>query len=225
MEQVDDLLLQVRTAHRLLAAYYQRIVPAIGDMASMLELDFYYWGNADFNSVPSGQYNVTTYDPWRLLPAMNTSYLYYKLADKDKNKIDVGDYFVEFAVISDTGVDSHGDGHSNELDALELTPNVDNALSLLRVTICAPYKLFDYNLYNTVWAATAYPEFSLEPNPQKDENEVECFVCGFECSLGELMQKNGVEQVVERIQQHISSTVAAAEAEHERVAGGQGVAS
>lgn len=223
MEQVDDLLLQVRTAHRLLAAYYQRMVPTIKEMANKLELSFCYWGNLDFGLTPGTNRNITDYWQWDLLPGMNSRYLYSQF--QQTNKVRIGDYLVEFMVVSDTGVDSHGNGHKSEPDALNLPLAVDKAQSLLRVVVCAPYKTFEDSWYNNIWAGIAYPEYSSNPVPAKDKNDEPCFLSGYECSLAELMSDNGAEQLVERIKQQIDSTVAAAKAEHVRVAGGQGVAS
>ncbi len=39
----EDLFLQIRTAHRLLAAYYQRLLPTIEQIANELDLKFYCW--------------------------------------------------------------------------------------------------------------------------------------------------------------------------------------
>ncbi|MFQ6371535.1 hypothetical protein [Shewanella sp. YIC-542] len=223
MEQVDDLLLQVRTAHRLLAAYYQRIIPAITDMASKLEVDFYYWGNEHFGHTPAVHRDITQYWSWDLLPGMNTHYLYGKF--QAINKVRVGDYLLQFVVVTDSGLDNHGHGHKSEPDALNLPITVDKAQSLLRVIVCAPYKVFEDSWYNNIWAGVDYPDFSNTPTPAKDKNDEPCFLSGYECPLAKLMSDDGVEQLVERIKQQIDSTVAAAKAEHERVAGGQGVAS
>ncbi|MFV7784201.1 hypothetical protein ACNPKB_04260 [Shewanella marisflavi] len=222
MEQVDDLLLQVRTAHRLLAAYYQRMVPTIKEMANKLELDFSYWGNADFGLTPRTNHNITEYWQWDLLPGINTNYLYSHF--QAANKVRIGDYLVEFIVVSDTGVDSHGNGHKNEPDALNLPLSVDKAQSLLRVVICAPYQTFEDSWYNNIWAGTAYPDFSRNPSPAKDKNGETCILTGYECPLAELMSDDGAEQLVELIKRQIDRTVAAAQAEHERAANGLGVA-
>jgi hypothetical protein len=224
MEQVNDLLLQVRTAHRLIAAYYQRVVPTIAEMASKLELTFCYWGNADFALTPATHRNITEYWQWDLLPGMNSHYLYsqFQLAN---NKVRIGDYLVEFIVVSDTGVDSHGNGHKNEPDALNLPLAVDKAQSLLRVVVCAPYQTFEESWYSNIWSGVHYPDFSSNPLPAKDKNDEPCFLTGYECSLAELMSEAGIEQIIERVKQHITDTVAAAKVEYERVAGGQGVAS
>lgn len=223
MEQVDNLLLQVRTAHRLLAAYYQRMVPTIKEMANKLELTFCYWGNVEFGLTPTTHRDVTAYWQWDLLPGMNSRYLYSQF--QQTNKVRIGDYLVEFMLVSDTGVDSHGNGHKNEPDALNLPLSVDKAQSLLRVVICAPYQTFEDSWYRNIWAGTAYPDFSNSPIPAKDKKGEPCFLTGYECPLAELMSDDGAEQLVELIKRHIEGTVAAAKAEYERVAGGLGVAS
>ncbi|ELH0894517.1 hypothetical protein Q9887_001394 [Vibrio fluvialis] len=211
MEKVDELLLQVRTAHRLLAAYYQRLLPTISDIASQLELTFCNWGNADFDLPAAARYDITDYWQWDLLPGLNTSYLYGQFDSKDKVK--VGEFLVELMVVSDTAIDSHFEGHDSEPDALELVMSAEEAESILRITVCAPYQSFDGRWYNSVWSGTAYPEFMKTPKPEKDTNGEPCFLAGFECPLSHLMSDDGVQNIILRTKQFIDKTVAAARKE------------
>ncbi|MDB1124679.1 hypothetical protein [Vibrio algarum] len=215
MEKVDKLLLQVRTAHRLLAAYYQRLLPTISDMASQLDLSFYYWGNADFNLPTAARYDITACWQWDLLPGLNTSFIYGWF--KNKDKVQVGEYLVEFMVVSDTAIDTKFQGHKSEPDALNLSPRVGDAESIIRITVCAPWKAFNENWYNAVWRGSAYPEFSDQPKAEKDTNDGYCFLTGFECPLSEVMSDEGVERVISRTKLYIESSVAAAKKESQLV--------
>lgn len=211
MEKVDDLFLQVRTAHRLLAAYYQRLVPAIGDIAHKLGLTFLYWGNTEFGHTPATHRDVTRNWKWDLLPGMTTYYLYGSFITG--GKVEVGEYLVEIVTVSDSGIDSYGKGRANEPDPLNLSLSVEEAKSLLRVTVCAPFLPIENNYFAT-WQRCSYPTFTSEPEPQKDSNGQSCILSGFEVPLSDLVAENGTTEIVEKIRQFILSTVSAAQDEY-----------
>ncbi|MFT4929385.1 MAG: hypothetical protein ACI8WB_005518 [Phenylobacterium sp.] len=99
----DDLFLQIRTAHRLLAAYYQRLLPTLQAIADELEMTYLEWKPELFNRPGSTRKNIFEQSQWNLLPAMTTRYLFCQ--DTLTDKIKVGQYIMDFLVVSDTGID------------------------------------------------------------------------------------------------------------------------
>ncbi|MEZ8688757.1 hypothetical protein AB6D53_14095 [Vibrio splendidus] len=47
--QTEGLFTQVRTAHRLLAAYYQRLLPTLEQIAHSVNTEFYFWHPVRFD--------------------------------------------------------------------------------------------------------------------------------------------------------------------------------
>jgi hypothetical protein len=195
----DDLLLQVRTAHRLLAAYYQRLLPTINDIASSLGLTFYGWMPSEHDRTPQFSKNIFDSWQWDLLPANCTRYTFFDAPDK--NKICVGNYMVEFHVISDTGIQkiNFPKGNRSQPDALNLPTSVEQADSLLRIHLYAPYQSRDANWHDGLFNNCADPCLKDESKPQKIADGINSFINGFEIPLSELMKENTIEDLKERI--------------------------
>ncbi len=196
----DDLLLQVRTAHRLLAAYYQRLLPTINGIASSLGLTFYGWMPSEYDRPPQFTTNVFDSWQWDLLPANCTRYTFFDAPDKDK--IRVGHYMVEFHVISDSGIQKNNfpTGNKSQPDALNLPTSVEQADSLLRIHLYAPYQDRDANWHKDLFNNCVDPCLEDESKPQKIEDGINSFINGFEIPLSELMVENAVETLKNRIE-------------------------
>ncbi|WP_089138947.1 hypothetical protein [Vibrio rumoiensis] len=198
----DQLFLQIRTAHRLLAAYYQRLLPTIEQIAKGLELDYCLWQPKDF--ARPGHRSTNQFDRWHwdLLPALSTYYVFGHF--EHSNKVIVGEYLVDFLVNSDTGVtktNSHG-----EPDALSLMTSVENAESTLTINVYAPYQAMTGNWANGVWDGCAKANISESPNPQLDSKKA-VVSNGFTIPLTDLFNDNAVECLIERTQTFIGAAV------------------
>ena len=80
-----ELLMQVRTGHRLLAAFYQRLYSNLNKLVNELELSFYVWRPMHFDRPAALSKNPFEKWQWDLLPAMSSYYLFK--TDFDNNEI------------------------------------------------------------------------------------------------------------------------------------------
>lgn len=213
----EDLFLQIRTAHRLLAAYYQRLLPTIDQITNALDLNFYGWMPTENNTPCRFSSNILERWQWDLLPANCTRYVFFTA--ENKNDIRVGKYFIEFHVISDSGIlKENRKSPNNQPDALDLEISAEKAKSVLRVNLFAPYKNREAYWYDELFGRCEKPTHAAQPEAQKIEGNVHAFISGFEIPLIELSAENAAENVTERIKMFRDHLLDAAEAEHKNQA-------
>tara|TARA_R110000764_G_scaffold190872_1_gene276142 strand:+ start:13431 stop:14069 length:639 start_codon:yes stop_codon:yes gene_type:complete len=195
-----ELFNQVRSAHRLLAAYYQRIFQLLTDVTGdeRLGLNYYLWEPSGFLRPCQKQTNVFNRSAWDLLPGMNTNYLFHNA--KDNNKQQSGEWMLDMCVIADTG--THDNQNLDPLeDALALKILPENANSVLRCYFFTAHKETDLNWYDGLWNAYPYEECSDEKTPKCIDEEQQLYTSSFEVSLDELTGENAKELLVEKIMQ------------------------
>jgi hypothetical protein len=204
MDNIDskELFTQVRSAHRLLAAYYQRIFQMLTDVTNdeRLGLNFYLWEPSDFDRPCLKQTNVFTRSAWDLLPGMNTNYLFHNA--KDNNKQQSGEWMLDMCVIADTETYDKEyldlDPHEDAL-ALKILP--ENANSVLRCYFFKTKKHTSLNWHSGIWCQYEYEECSDEQTPKCIDEEQQLYTSGFEIPLDELTGENAKELLVEQIMQ------------------------
>ena len=92
-EDALTLVVQVQKAHRLAAGFYQRVLPALENLAHSLDTSFWYWGTDAF-SRPAGRYNYPGKPwSWDLLPMSAPFFVFFR---QDGPKMKVTDLVVEF---------------------------------------------------------------------------------------------------------------------------------
>ena len=196
VSSMDDLFIQVRTAHRLLVAYYQRLHPKIDELATSAGTIFDFWIPQLFTK-PS-RANPFKKWQWDLLPAAVTRYVFKRVADT--SKVTRGDYTLEFIVINDTGiVTEKGKGQP---DALNLPQSVEKADSVIRVGIYRAFQESDKDYYSQ-WNDVAYPSYLDSETCQRDKH---FFTIGFEVPIKVLMTEDGFNSVKEKIDRCLSLT-------------------
>ncbi|WP_439147416.1 hypothetical protein [Vibrio sp.] len=200
----EDLFSQVRTAHRLLAAYYQRLLPTIEQLGKALELDFYVWEPKEF-ARPT-RFTTSPFDGWQwdMLPALSTFYVFKSV--KDVNKVRVGEYLVEIIIDSDTGVQSEV-ANGNQPDGIALPTSVEDAQSVLKISVYTPFENQDCNWYHKVWSVCDHPFYSDEPTPKKDDSGYPVVTCGFELPLSALLEKEAVESIASKAREYIDAAL------------------
>lgn len=193
-----ELFNQVRSAHRLLAAYYQRIFQLITDVTGdeRLGLNYYLWQPVYFARPCQKTTDVFKRSAWDLLPAMNTSYLFHNA--KDNNKQQSGEWMLDMCVVSDTGThENDAFDHSEDALALNITPQ--NANSVLRCYFFTTKKETTLNWHGGIWCSYNYEECSDEKTPKCIDEEHQLYTSGFEIPLAELTGENAKELLVMRI--------------------------
>ncbi|MCK8047166.1 hypothetical protein MSG37_19960 [Shewanella sp. 1CM18E] len=198
-EQTESLFTQIRSAHRLLASYYQRLLPSIERVASPLGVDFYFWLPREFDRPK--QLTSSPFDAWKwdMLPGISTYYTFKKV--EDVNKLRMGEYLISFWVISDTGVSSE-EMNNVEADGLSLPMSVEDADSIIRVGVFTPFKEVDTNWYYNVWNPCPHPEYvalNAEPIVAKDVGGYPVVSCGVELPISQLITEKGIQELTDKL--------------------------
>ena len=200
MEKIEstELLLQVRSAHRLLAAYYQRIFQLLTDVTGdeRLGLNYYLWQPSDFARPSQLTTNVFNRAAWDLLPGMNTNYLFHTA--QDINKQQPKEWLLDIHILSDKSI--HEDQTMDAFDdALSLSVSPASSTSVLRCYFFTASKEASLNWFRGIWCAYPYNECTSEPKPESIDEDGNIFTCGFEMPLDELTGENAKEILVEKI--------------------------
>ncbi|NRB65245.1 MAG: hypothetical protein HRU40_19885 [Saprospiraceae bacterium] len=216
ISNTDNLFQDIRMAHRLLVAYYQRLLPTIQDIADHLGLNFYIWTPSEFSRPGNLTSNPFSKWQWDLLPANCTRYVFHNA--KDNNKVQVGEFMVEFHVITDSGILKENDpnSHRAQPDALNLHTEVSSAESLVKIHLYMPYHNQDKNWHNDIFNICEDPKLTSEPNSQRiEEDGIDCYISGFEIPLSDLLNENAVKVITARIEQYQSHLLVVAKRESE----------
>ena len=190
-----ELFTQVRVAHRLLAAYYQRVHHLLEEVSNheAFGLEFYSWGPAWFNRPALRTTNTLNKWSWDLLPGVMTDYLFLNGDEKSQKP---GDWLLWFHVVSDTAI---RDTDISE-NPLEITTAPENSHSVLRCYITAPRVSLSFDWYHEIWNVTDYPECTVEPESQCIDDENEIYAAGFEVPMELLTADDSVQMLVEKIE-------------------------
>lgn len=202
--EVENMLAQVRTAHRLVAAYYQRLFPQLEKLFDGLGLDFYYWGNTEFSSSPRGNHNPLKRWGWDFIPGCNAFFTFLTPGVKGQSKGEArkGDFFVGLHLVTDSALESGSGRHKTEPDALNLDIPTGEAESYLRITVYKATSEEPVSWWHDIWKQTDWPELSAEPYPEVAEENVPCLFSGFDYSIADFIQTEGVEKLVGLVKAH-----------------------
>lgn len=198
----DELFSQIRSAHRMVVAYYKRLFPIIREVATRLELSFYAWSPSEFDKPGQMSTNVLERWEWDMLPGACTNYLFFNA--KNSNAQEVGEWMLDMHVITDTGMLSvDGEGiekglHGNQ-DPLEMEVPVDAADSVLRVYLFVPTRNASLNWYHGIWRECDYPQLTNDPKHELVDEDNQIYATGFEVSLSSLTEDNAVDLLLEKI--------------------------
>lgn len=193
--QTEDLFTQVRTAHRLLAAYYQRLLPTIEQIAHNVNTEFYFWHPIRFDKPGRNPFKKWQ---WDLLPATNTRYVFKQISCD--TAVTLNDYIVEFIVINDSGVND--EEYQAQPDALNLKVPVNESTSILRISVYRAVANQEGGFYQQ-WESGSYPSYCDSVEIERDNNFQKY---GFEVSLESLLTEEGVESITATIQQRLEET-------------------
>jgi len=193
--ETDDFFVQVRAAHRLLAAYYQRLLPTIEQIAHDANTEFYFWSPVRFNKPGRNPFKKWQ---WDLLPAESTRYVFKHISDE--SKVTINDYIVEFIVINDSGIND--EQCKGQPDALNLKVSVYDAQSILRISIYRAIASIDTDFYKQ-WESGRYPNYNSAVEIESDNGFIKF---GFEIPVGSLMTDSGVMSIKETIAEYLAKT-------------------
>lgn len=195
-----ELFAQVRIAHRLLAAYYQRINTLIEKISTdkSLNLSFYYWKPSRFARPKNKSKSPLKNFSWDFLPGVLTEYVFFHGVKKDKK---LGDWILRINVVSDSSIET-----GPVKNPLEITIPPEEGRSLLRFYIVAPRKHVDGNWYARFNAylkkAGDNSGTKLQSNYEiascvDDEDNI--YACTFEVPMEQLTDEGSAEDLAAKV--------------------------
>jgi len=190
-----------RLAHRLLGAYYQRLLPTLEGIVERFECQFYVWMPSAFGRTPQMTTSPHTRWAWDFLPGVATHFVYYDA--KDSNTIEPTSTMLGFNIVSDSSVlYSENNGRfKTEPDSLKLPSAETESRSFVRVYVFAANGDYKKNWLGSVWNDKAHPK-QYRAEEKEQFTEVSLGLWGDFCvPLTDLMDDEKVEQLVARIEQ------------------------
>ncbi|MDI4650526.1 MULTISPECIES: hypothetical protein [Pseudoalteromonas] len=194
------LLLQVRTGHRLLAAFYQRLYSNLNKISAELNLHFYAWRPAIFDRPANLTVNPFEKWQWDLLPALSSVFIFK--TDFDNNKIEPEHYILEIKVDLDTAIDGKPD-LGGQPDALKIKPSVEESKSIISFKVYSPFQEMEGNWYYDLWCKCS--DFPLTTKPQ-ELADFPIITTGFEVNIEKLLEDEGLEVLISRVKEIVHST-------------------
>lgn len=182
-----DLFKQIRTAHRLVVAYYKRLHQMLSNVAEKLDLKYIVWGPSEYELPSRRTGKILESWAWDMAPGIVTEYIFRK-GDSDKEQ-KLGDWLLVLHAISDTAVTNQA--LIGDVDPLELSPSAEDAQSMLRCYLVAPRKNLNEYWYDDLWVRVRKKiECTDSPEVQTLDVDNEVYGAGFEIDLAELCLEN-----------------------------------
>lgn len=152
MSELNDVLVDVRKAYRLIYLYQQRIFSIVEVFSEKLNLNYYYWIPSLFTKPSSANpFNRWT---WDMLPMYKVSFLYLHNSNRgDNSNLLQGDLMVEFQIDSDSGYLKDGGKEPNPLSF----DDVEESKSYLNIYFWYANTDMKKNWYHNIWNVYNYP--------------------------------------------------------------------
>ena len=150
---LDDALLDVRRAYRLLADYQQHLFELLCYIRERLGANAYYQEHVFKRPGDAAGLESDEFSGWRYLPCYDLSLLWLKHAGQDApwDNHRKGDQMFGAWIRSDTGFDKYSKTFSQE--SVEKT----HSELVLSVVVCDTPAKAPYNWYSKVWCGIPYP--------------------------------------------------------------------
>ncbi|PVZ78033.1 hypothetical protein C9426_35280 [Serratia sp. S1B] len=193
----SDIFCQVRQAHRICAAYYQRVLPRINRVADKLGAQFIQWTPISFDKPPSKSTVPFEHWGWRFLPLLDVSFTFGKKISTSSN-ISPLDYILDIRLISDSELSLENReeiyGDDIEPDACQLKNSVENSESYLAIYLFSSSRnIRDRNILDRLWRGD-YPKLDTGIVEQSDDIKR----IGFKHSLSVLQNDEDID-ILERL--------------------------
>ena len=182
-----DLFKQIRTAHRLVVAYYKRLHQVLSSVGKELKMEFFVWEPSEYGRPSRRTGKILESWAWDMAPGIVTEYVFRKASSDKEQKL--GDWLLVLHVISDTAVTNQA--LIGDVDPLELSPSAEDAQSVLRCYLVAPRKNLNEYWYENIWVRVRKKiECTDSPEVQSLDGDNEVYGAGFEMDLAELCLEN-----------------------------------
>lgn len=193
---LDNALLDVRKAYRLLADYQQRIIELLALIRSDLGAEYYFRafrnGARDFNASIERSNNAGQ----SFLPMADVSVLWRRDAGQESPEHfhRTGDLLIDAWVRSDTGNGQNGEP--------ELSVNESTSELRIYFFLCVKPSIESNNWYAKVWNRTTYPKLGEAKTCDKTPGYR---IYGEALQLTDLADENAVHNAVNSLRERASS--------------------
>lgn len=196
----EETLAQVRQAHRICAAFYQRMMPLINNISEELELNFVSWAPRTFNRPTRKTTNPLTYWSWDYLPLINAGFVFS--SQEEDGEIIAGDYILDIELVVDAELDCTNFSQrygKTQPDATNLPISSRESNSFLKIYLFRTNALLSGNAFKVIWEECEYPKLDgiIQPGIEN------IYTVGFILPIQEIMNDDGVAIVVNRINQYL----------------------
>ncbi len=132
-QQADQAIQQVQNAHRLVVAYYQRMLQTLEAIAHQQNCSFHWWGSQYFAQPCRGSTDPLSKGSWDFVPLLAPRIIYSRC----QQETELNDVIIEFIVISDLAL-SPESRQKNKIKGEPDPLNLNNEGSILEAYIYRP---------------------------------------------------------------------------------------
>ncbi len=148
MNELQQALLDVRKAQRLLVAFHQRVLPVIQKIGDDLDCNFDYWYPVNHELSPRGTANPFNRWYWDYSSLADATFFFLPEDTENRNSAPKGAWALTIRLQTDTGISDSFSKKPRNWDALEL--NAPPEKSQTRLVISA-FRSTQDTFDNWVW--------------------------------------------------------------------------
>lgn len=200
MTELQQALLGVRKAQRLLVAFHQRVLPLIQKIGEDLDCNFDYWYPVNHGPVPKGNTNPFNRWYWDYSSLSDAIFFFLPEQTESRNSAPKGAWALTIRLQTDTGISDSFGQKSRNWDALEVKPTPEK--SQTRLVVSAFRSTQDTN-ENWAW----WNMFKNEKHEFKEGLVIgsykECEVLTHFVPIEHLMEEESVDMFIDEFKQKL----------------------
>ncbi|USD35976.1 MULTISPECIES: hypothetical protein [Ferrimonas] len=193
VESMQQALLDVRRAQRLLVAYHQRLLPIIDHLAKALQCRFLSWEPTYHGLAGHNPFDCWC---WEHSPMNDARFLFLSDTVRDCERATPEDWMLSVRLVTDSGLETSMLRQHKNWDATEIQPDPDD--SHTRLTFVAYHPLSELNQVG-VWQSLV----NDNPTPPADGRPVPLTQDGemfaMEVDLAQLAEDNGICELIDQL--------------------------
>jgi hypothetical protein len=195
-DDLNQALLDVRKAYRLLFLFQRRILDLVQELGGKLGQEFYVWLPAGDNETISWLRNPLQTSAWKMLPINDASFLFLP-PDADHNTPRKGEWLLEILFYDD----GEPDESSEELTLQGFRDPAESHSKIYLCAFVAQEDLGEMNWHSAVYQKTEWPEQEGVPEARGEGLRV----IGLSVDLADLPDSSAVENLAERFRNLVNA--------------------
>lgn len=200
MTELQQALLDVRKAQRLLVAFHQRVLPVIQKIGADLDCNFDYWYPVNHGPAPKGNTNPFNRWSWDYSSLSDAIFFFLPEQTESRNSAPKGAWALTIRLQTDTGISDCFGQKSRNWDALAIEPTPES--SQTQLVVSAFRSTQDIN-ENWAW----WNMFNNEKNQFKEGLVIgsykECEVLTQLVPVENLMEEESVDMFIDEFKQRL----------------------